>query len=68
MRLVQYLPNSREGALVGIRTTLGIVNNNFTEIKITKGKLTEKDYIKIFGESEPSECLSTIVKYNIEVK
>lgn len=68
MRIVQYLPDSREGALVGIRTTLGIVNNNFTEIKISKEELTEEDCIKIFGRSKLDEYLSTLVRYIIEVK
>lgn len=68
MRIVQYLPNSLEEALVGIEDILRIVGGDFSKITITKEKLTEKDYIEIFGISGLSGHLSTIMKYIIEVK
>lgn len=68
MRIIQYLPNSLEEALVGIEDILRIVGNDFTEIAVTKEKLSEKDYIEIFGTSKLNEHLPTIVKYIIEVK
>ena len=68
MRIVQYLPDSLEEVLAGIEDVLRIVEGDFSKITITKEKLTEKDYIEIFGTSGLSERLSTIVKYIIEVK
>lgn len=68
MRIVQYLPDSLKEALVGIEDVLRIVEGDFSEITITKEKLTEKDYIEIFGISGLSGHLSTIVKYIIEVE
>lgn len=68
MKIVQYLPDNREGALIGIEDALRIVDGDFSKIVITKEKLTEEDYIEMFGTSKLNEHLSTIVKYNIEVK
>ena len=68
MRIVQYLSDSLKEALVGIEDVLRIVEGDFSKITITKEKLTEKDYIEIFGTSGLSERLSTIAKYIIEVE
>lgn len=68
MRIVQYLPDSPKGMLAGIEDVLRIVEGDFSKITITKEKLTEKDYIEIFGISGLSERLSAIAKYIIEVK
>ena len=68
MRIVQYLPDSLKRALAGIEDVLRIVEGDFSEITITKEKLTEKDYIEILGISGLSERLPAVAKYIIEVK
>ena len=68
MRIVQYLPDSLEEALVGIEDVLRIVEGDFSTITITKEKLTETDYIEILGINGLSERLPAVAKYIIEVK